>query len=292
MMKKILLTGANGMLAYDFQKFCGQDFEIVGMDVDQLDITSLEAVKNVLIEVKPDVVLNLAAYTNVDEAEDSGRLLNYQVNTLGVYNLAKITTELGIDLISISSDYVFSGEFQRISSENTREFGRSVDDACNPVNAYGMAKILGEQLGKAENKNLIIVRTSWLYGGGPQFKNFVNTMLKLFETKDEIKVVNDQFGLPTYTKDLSLALQAVIERIEDFRGQILHFSNGGDRAINWFDFAKEINKLSTVKILPCGSDEFPTKAKRPKFSRLLNESEIQLRDWREGVEEYVKSLEE
>jgi dTDP-4-dehydrorhamnose reductase len=154
-----------------------------------------------------------------------------------------------------------------------------------------MAKYFGEELAKTEYPATIIVRTSRLYGGGTQFKNFPNTMLNLAKTRDAIKVVNDQFGLPTSTKDLALALKAVIDQIEKQRGKIFHFSNGGDIPISWFGFATEIFRLTgkEIRILPCSSSEFPTKAKRPKWSWMVNESEIQLRDWKEGLREYLGS---
>ncbi|MDD5770510.1 MAG: NAD(P)-dependent oxidoreductase, partial [Candidatus Gracilibacteria bacterium] len=206
------------------------------------------------------------------------------INTLGVYNLAKVTNELNIDFITISTDYVFDGE---------NENGYNENDECNPINEYGMSKYLGEKLAIDENKNSIIIRTSWLYGGGKNFKNFVNTMLKLAENKNELKVVNDQFGIPTYTKDLSLAIKEVIENLENFRGQILHFSNSSSgNGITWFEFASEIFNIANVKIkvIPCSSEEFITKAKRPKFSKLINNSGINLRDWKEGLKDYLSSL--
>ncbi|MFA5916786.1 MAG: dTDP-4-dehydrorhamnose reductase [Candidatus Gracilibacteria bacterium] len=295
-MKKILLTGANGMLASDFQKYCSKIFEIIPFDKQKLDITNISNIEKIISDIKPDIILNCAAYTQVDNAEDVGKLLNYEINTLGTYNLAKISNKYNIDYITISTDYVFDGKNQSGYNEN---------DICNPINDYGMSKYLGEKLTLEENKNSIIVRTSWLYGGGKEFKNFVNTMLRLAETKSELKIVNDQFGIPTYTVDLSLAISKVIENIEKYRGKILHFSNLSEKAITWFDFASQIFKLKPsplaplpkvegknkeINVIPCSSLDFPTKAMRPMFSKLINNNDIELRDWKEGLSDYLDNL--
>lgn len=293
-MKKILLTGANGMLATDFVKYCSQDFEIIACDRQSLDIIDFENVEKVVSKIKPDIILNCSAYTAVDDAEDIWKLQNFQINTLWVYNLAKVTTKMNIDFITISTDYVFDGTKSEWYNEN---------DICNPVNEYGMSKYLGEKLAWEENKNTIIIRTSWLYGGWKEFKNFVNTMLKLSETRNELKVVNNQFGIPTFTKDLSLAIWEVIEKITDFRGKILQFSNSSKKAITWFDFASEIFRITennpsltlplktmegkNMHIIPCSSTEFLSKAHRPEFSLMKNNSSVQLRDWKEGLRDYI-----
>ncbi|MDD3144504.1 MAG: dTDP-4-dehydrorhamnose reductase [Candidatus Gracilibacteria bacterium] len=282
-MKTILLTGSNGMLATDFVKYCGNDFKIHAFDKHNLDITNIEEIEKIISEIKPDIVLNCAAYTAVDDAEDIGKLKNYEINTIGVYNLAKITNRYNMYFITISTDYVFDGENKNGYSENAN---------CNPINEYGMSKYLAEKLALSENINTIIIRTSWLYGGGKQFKNFVNTMLKLSETRNELKVVNDQFGIPTYTKDLSFAIKETIEKINNLKGTILHFSNSSDKPITWFDFASEVFKLSgkNISLIPCISSEFITKAKRPNFSSLINNSDIKLRNWKEGISDYIDNL--
>lgn len=282
-MKKILLTWANGMLASDFFKYSGNDFEILPYSRLELDITNLKQVKKILSETKPDVVLNCAAYTAVDDAEDIWVKLCFDINALWVYNLAKITNELSIDFINISTDYVFEWEKKWLYDEN---------DECNPINNYWLSKYLWEKLSLQENKNSINIRTSWLYGWWENFKNFVNTMLKISETRNELKVVNDQFWLPTYTKDLSLAIWEVIKKIENFRWNIFHFSNSSTKAITWFDFASEIFKLypKEINLIPCSSQDFITKAKRPAFSLMVNNSDIKLRDWKEGLRDYLSNL--
>ncbi len=282
-MKKILLTWANGMLANDFRKFCSQNFEIIPFNKQELDITNISNIEKIVSEIKPDVILNCAAYTQVDNAEDEWKLLNYNINTLWTYNLSKISNKYNIDFITISTDYVFDWKNESWYNEN---------NICNPINDYWMSKYLSEKIALSENRNSIIVRTSWLYGWWKEFKNFVNTMLKLAETKSELKIVNDQFGIPTYTKDLSLAISKVIENIEKYKWKILHFSNSSEKSITWFDFASEIFKLSwkEINVIPCSSTDFVTKAKRPTFSMLINNSDVELRDWKEGLRNYLNNL--
>lgn len=272
------------MLAFDFQKYFSQEFEIFSYDKKNLDIIILENIEKIVVEIKPDIILNCAAYTAVDNAEDIWAKLNYDINTLWVYNLAKISKKYSIDFITFSTDYVFDG---------MEENGYSENDNYNPINSYWMAKYLWEVIAKKENEDTIIIRTSWLYGWGSQFKNFVNTMLQLSETKKELKIINDQFGNPTNAKDLTKAISQVIENIEKQRGKILHFSNETENnGITWFDFAKEIFTIKEKKIIlvPCSTSEYPTKAKRPAFSKLMNNSDIKLRNRKEGLRDYLDNL--
>jgi dTDP-4-dehydrorhamnose reductase len=283
-MKKVLITWAQWMLATDFISTKWGEYEIISCDRQSLDITSLTDIRTVMERYMPDIVLNCAAYTNVDEAEDSGKKASFDINTLWVYHLAKVTSELGCDLITISTDYVFDGKNRDLYHE---------DDICSPLGNYGMSKYLWEQLAREENPYSIIIRTSWLYGGGPTFKNFVNTMLRLAESRPELNVVNDQFGSPTYTVDLSHAISQVIDHIETYRWRILHLSNETPaHGISWFEFAREIFHLTNkqVHINACSTDEFPSKAKRPQYSKLQNQSDIRLVDWKTGLAEYIESL--
>lgn len=282
-MKTILLTWSNWMLATDFVKYCWNDFKIHAFDKHNLDITNIEEIEKIISEIKPDIVLNCAAYTAVDDAEDIWKLKNYEINTIWVYNLAKITNRYNMYFITISTDYVFDWENKNWYSENAN---------CNPINEYWMSKYLAEKLALSENINTIIIRTSWLYWWWKQFKNFVNTMLKLSETRNELKVVNDQFWIPTYTKDLSFAIKETIEKINNLKWTILHFSNSSDKPITWFDFASEVFKLSgkNISLIPCISSEFITKAKRPNFSSLINNSDIKLRNWKEWISDYIDNL--
>ena len=283
-MKKILITGWNGMLAYDFVKFFSDEYNIFAFDSKELDIINNKKIEEKIKEIQPKIVLNFAAYTKVDDAEDIWIKQNYDVNALWVYNLAKITNKYNIDFITISTDYVFNWKNENWYNEN---------DEQNPINQYWMAKYLWEKLALEENKNSLIIRTSWLYGWWKDYKNFVNTMLELWKKLDNLKVVNDQFGNPTNCKDLSIAIWKVIDSIWKYRWKIFHFSNNTDwNWITWYEFAKEIFKQSWIKvnIETCNSEEFPTKAKRPKHSKLLNNSDIILRDWREGLKDYLSNI--
>jgi dTDP-4-dehydrorhamnose reductase len=191
-MKKILLTGGNGMLAYDFIRTQCEKFEIVSLDKDNLDITKPREIEKIILEIRPDIILNCAAYTNVDESEDVGMKANFDINTLGTTYLAHAANRYGIDFITISTDYVFDGR---------KEDGYNENDIQNPINSYGLAKYLGEKLTREAYPNSIIVRTSWLYGGelyGSRkemgtYKNFVNTMLRLSGNQNELKIIDDQF---------------------------------------------------------------------------------------------------
>jgi len=307
MNKKILITGWNWMLAHDFNELFYDKYNIYALNSKELDITNLEKIEEKINEINPDIVLNFAAYTAVDDAEDIWRKINYDVNTLWAYNLAKITNKYNIWFITISTDYVFGSplsvspkgqgelsERQERDALGLREvatiLGYNESDKKNPINQYWMAKYLGEELSKKENKNSIIIRTSWLYWWWKNYKNFVNTMINLWNKLDNLKVINDQFWNPTNCKDLSFAIWNIIDNIWEHNWKVFHFSNETSwNWITWYDFAKEIFKITWIKINlePCTSEEFPTKAKRPAFSKLINNSDIILRDWKSGLEDYL-----
>ncbi len=286
--KKILITWWNGMLAYDFIHIQKEKFDIISTDREECDITSFESILQSITLHEPDIILNLAAYTAVDDAEDIGMKTCFEVNTLGVKNLAKASSVFGVEFITISTDYVFDGK--------KSEWYLSIDE-CNPINIYGMSKYLGEKLALDENPRTIIVRTSWLYGGNPYgnkewvFKNFINTMLKLSVTRSELKVVADQHGIPTSCEALSYAISKLIDNPEEYEWQIIHLSASCDEeSVTWADFAHEIFILSwkNVLVIDCTASEYPTKARRPEWSILKNDSNIILPDWKSGLIEYLK----
>ena len=285
--KKILITGGHGMLAYDFIRTQKDRFDIISVDREECDITSFESILQCIALYEPDILLNCAAYTAVDDAEDIGAKMNYEINTLGVYNLAKATSVFGVEFITISTDYVFDGQ---------KKEWYLPTDMPNPINAYGMAKYLGERLAQDINPSTIIVRTSWLYGGNiygsPHgvYKNFVNTILKFSETRSDLQVVSDQRGIPTSCIDLSYALAVLADTGEQYEGQILHFSSFCEEgSISWARFAREIihTRKKEIQVIDCASSEYQTKAHRPTWSILRNYSEIVLWDWREGLFEYM-----
>lgn len=271
------------MLACDFQKIAASQYDIIACSRADLDVTSLSSIRENLTLHAPDIVLNCAAYTQVDDAEDIGKKANFDINTLWVGYLAEACREKNIDFITISTDYVFDGEKSEWYHEQERQ---------NPINSYGMAKYLWEKLAQTLFPQGIIVRTSWLYGGGKEYKNFVNTMLRLSETRNELMVVNDQFGIPTYTWDLANALIELIETIDSARGKTFHFSNTSSQAVSWASFAEEIFMQIDIqtRVNHCDSTQYPTKAQRPKYSLLLNQSPIQLPDWKEWLKKYLNQI--
>lgn len=273
------------MLAHDFIASQAGNFEIIALGRDLCDIADPVTIRHALQNHCPDVVLNCAAYTAVDDAEDAGALMNYSVNTLGSYYLAKECAANGIDFITISTDYVFDG---------AKQIGYLPDDEPNPINAYGMAKYLGEKLVRSTHPDSIIIRTSWLYGGGAEFKNFVNTMLRLAAIKNELSVVSDQFGAPTSARDLSLAISCVLRNIPAYRKRTLHFCNEAEeiRGISWFDFACEIIRISgsSTRVLPISASSYPTRAMRPQESHMINDSDIRLPNWKLSLAHYVLSV--
>ena len=251
---RILITGANGMLGSDLtaegQK---QGHEVVALTHAELDITKASLVKEAYDTYQPQVVINCAAYTKVDEAEKN-RNLALAVNALGARNLALACRENDAVLVQISTDYVFDG---------TKDKPWSIYDHPNPINIYGESKYLAECFLKTIGENYFIVRTSWLFGkAGP---NFVKNMLKLALANRTIKVVNDQIGCPTYTADLA---KAILDLINTKAYGIYHITNQG--VVSWYEFAKTIFTLSGTKIelLPIDSSNYPTPAKRPKNSVL------------------------
>jgi len=251
---KILVTGADGQLGYDVVKKLKEfNIEHIGVDKEDFDLTNEKETKNFILNYQPDVIVHCAAYTDVDKAEVE-RELCYKVNVEGTKYVAESAKELKAKMLYISTDYVFDGQ-----GEEPFE----VTDQPNPINYYGETKFQGEQ----EVQNLLnkyfIVRTSWVFG--KHGDNFVKTMLELGKERDEISVVADQYGSPTYTGDLA---ELILEMIKTSKYGIYHATNIG--FCSWYEFAKEIFKVANIdiKVNPVISDEFDTDAKRPKNSRL------------------------
>ena len=265
----ILVTGANGQLGNEIQKVSkhSQDHYIF-TDVcdgnEKLDITNLDAIRQMVVQFDVKCIINCAAWTNVDAAETAGDIVE-QLNAKAPENLAMAMKEVGGLLVHISTDYVFGGD-----PYNTpcRE-----DQKGSPTGVYGQTKLHGEQRILATGVKHIIIRTAWLYS---EFgKNFVKTMLSLTATKPQLKVVFDQCGTPTYAGDLADVIYDIIEnRKFDNNEGIYHFSNEG--VCSWYDFTKVIAQMAghtTCDIQPCHSDEFPSPVKRPAYS-VLDKSKI------------------
>lgn len=249
----ILLTGGNGQLGTELRHLLDEKgIEYVSTDAKEMDITDAQATMDYITNLKPTVIYHCAAYTAVDKAEDEGKELDEKINVDGTRNVALAAKEVGATLVYISTDYVFDGKLK--DGEYT------VDAPINPLNEYGRTKALGEKAVQEIMDDYYIIRTSWVFG--KYGHNFVFTMQKLAETRDELTIVNDQFGRPTWTRTLSEFMCFVIEHKAPFG--IYHLSN--DNACSWYEFAKEILKDTDVKVSPVTSEQFPQKATRPQYS--------------------------
>ena len=282
---KILITGANGMLAKSVRKRLEKGNELICTDVADLDITDEKAVMEFVTNAKPDYIINCAAYTAVDKAEEAGEIVR-KINADGPKNLAIAAKTVDAPLVHISTDYVFGGDLD--IEEEYKE-----DDEKHPVTAYGITKLEGEEKIKENTDKYYIFRTAWLYGDG---NNFVRTMLKLGETKDEINVVADQHGSPTYAEDLANIIGEAIEKKIPYG--IYHATNQG--FTTWYDFTKAIFEYAGIicQVNPVTTEKYIemmkiTQAKRPKNSQMskekLLEQGIQIPEWEDGLKRYLQA---
>ena len=283
-MKRILVTGANGQLGQSIleQSKNYKEIECFFVTRNELDITNEELVKHYFDDKSFDFVVNCAAYTAVDKAEDEQESA-YLVNAKATEFLAKITNEKKIPFIHVSTDYVFDG---------TASQPRMETDQTNPIGVYGQTKLEGENLALKNNPKTIILRTAWVYS---RFgNNFVKTMLRLFQEKESISVVADQIGSPTNAIDLADAILEIISTDELTYG-IFNYSNEGK--CSWFEFAQKIKEFSssTIEINPVPTSAYPTKAKRPAFS-LLDKTKIKevyqltIPNWEDSLKKELKHL--
>ncbi|MBQ4362165.1 MAG: dTDP-4-dehydrorhamnose reductase [Lachnospiraceae bacterium] len=278
---RVLVTGAKGQLGTDvMDELAGRGLEGIGVDIDEMDITDGEAVMKVIGDAGADAVIHCAAYTAVDAAEDNEELCR-AVNAGGTENVAKACASLDIPMMYISTDYVFDGEGIRPWEP---------DDERHPINVYGQTKYEGELAVERLLSKYFIVRISWVFGLNG--KNFVKTMLELAKTRDQLNVVADQVGSPTYTPDLAKLLADMIQT--DRYGRY-HATNSG--LCTWHEFAEEIflQKGMIMKIEPVTSEEFPAKAKRPHNSRMskskLTQSGFELLPpWQDALKRYLVDL--
>lgn len=257
-MNNILITGANGQLGNEMRRLAKKIAEVhcVFTDVNELDITDLQVLRQCVMKNQITIVINCAAYTNVDKAEDDFEIADL-INHKAVENLAVVCKEVGATLIHVSTDYVFQGNGNLPCRE---------DEQTNPLGVYGKTKLAGEQAIEKIGCKYLIFRTAWLYSSFGN--NFVKTMRRLTSEREHLSVVFDQVGTPTYAGDLAALIWYIVETGKYNRQDIYHFSNEG--VCSWYDFAKEIAALSGNKceIRPCHSDEFSSKVKRPAFSVL------------------------
>lgn len=279
---KILVTGVNGQLGYELVKELKSKgyTDILAVDKDEMDITNKDMVNKVIKNYHPDVIFHCAAWTAVDKAEDEKEAC-YNVNVNGTKYISEAAKEIDAKLIYISTDYVFDG---------TKEGLYEIDDEVNPKSVYGETKYEGEQLVRQNNLKHFIVRISWVFGINGN--NFIKTMLKLAETRNELTVVADQFGSPTYTVDLAKLL---VEMSETEKYGTYHANNEG--YCNWAEFAEYIFKINNkeVNVKHITSEEYPQKAYRPRNSKLSKQSLDdngfnRLPSWEDAVERYSKEL--
>jgi dTDP-4-dehydrorhamnose reductase len=281
----VLVTGSSGQVGSEIRELSEYySYNFFFLSKNELDITNFDMLKEFIIKNNINVIINCAAYTAVDKAEKEIELAD-RINHLGVKNLSKLSYEFTIKLIQLSTDYVFDGEKHKAYTEN---------DITNPLSVYGKTNYEAEQeMFNYKLKNCIIIRTSWIhsvYGN-----NFVKTMLKLAKEKNEINVVIDQIGTPTYGKDLARIILEIIPNINNDKVEIFNYSNEG--VTSWYDFAKEIMKMAKLncKINPIETYQYPTPAKRPHFS-LLNKNKIkstfniEIPYWKDGLDDCLRRL--
>ena len=259
---KILVTGANGQLGSELQllSLIHQKFNWVFTDVDQFNLLDFKNLQNNLSKINPDLIINCAAYTDVDKAESQQDLADL-LNCKAVDLLSNWTSKNKSKIIHISTDYVFDGNSNVPLNE---------DAATNPVNIYGNTKLQGEKVCLANDPKSIVIRTSWVYSSFG--KNFVKTISSLMRKRNSLNIVNDQIGSPTYARDIAEVLIFILNHKDWYPG-LYHYSNEGQ--VSWYEFAKSIKKYFGYNTILKGvsSNEFPTQAKRPKYS-LLDKSKI------------------
>jgi dTDP-4-dehydrorhamnose reductase len=277
---KILLLGARGMLGTDLLPILAGKHEVVGKDIEDFDLTNLQRVQEEIASSRPAVVINAAAYTDVDGCE-SHRDLAFAVNAEGARNVARACSQSAAAMIHFSTDYVFDGRSPIPYGEDAQP---------RPLNVYGKSKLQGEHYIQEILGNYLIIRTAWLYGA--HGKNFVDTILRLAAQQDELRVVNDQRGAPTFTKDLARAVDLVLTR--GIQG-ILHVINSG--SCTWFEFARKILEIKKpindkLRVIPISSRELARPALRPAnsildCSRFEKLTGSKIRPWEDALQAYL-----
>jgi len=284
-MNNILVTGSNGQLGSEIQNLSSHyENNYFFTCKDELDITKKEKLQSFIEKNSINTIINCAAYTAVDKAEEDEKLAD-AINHKAVKNLAKIAKEKNIRLIHISTDYVFDGQNYKPYIE---------EDITNPQSIYGKTKLDGEKSIIAINPiNAIIIRTSWVYSS--YGSNFVKTMLRLGKQKESLGVIFDQIGTPTYAKDLAKVILDILPKIQNSKLNIYHYSNEG--VVSWYDFAKQIMKMAKIdcEVNPIETKDYPTPAPRPHYSllsksKIKNEFKITIPFWKDSLNECLKTM--
>ena len=284
----ILVTGSNGQLGWELGQLAKSypAFKFVLVDRSQLDLAFPETFEKMIHTIKPDCIINTAAYTAVDKSETE-KALSYTVNATAVQTLASICKKLAIPFITYSTDYVFDGEATQPYASSTK---------VDPVNYYGSTKAAGETLAMEANEDAIIIRTSWVFSS--HGNNFVKTMMRLMKERASLNIVADQKGRPTYAKDLAMATMKMIEAMnagKSIKG-VYHYANKGETT--WFDFAAKIKAIAGLgcALNPIETKDFPTPAKRPAYS-VLDTSKIEealsiaIPHWEDALISCMKEIE-
>ena len=283
-MTNILVTGANGQLGSELQSLSqNYNYNFYFTDKNELDITDRLKLEKFVNENNIKIIINCAAYTAVDKAEEEKELAE-MINNKAVGYLSQISKEKDIFLIHISTDYVFDGKNYKPYTE---------EDKTNPQSIYGVTKLKGEEAFINSGAKGIIIRTSWVYSSFGN--NFVKTMLRLSKERDELGVIFDQVGTPTYAKDLARAILDIIPQIQNSKLSIYNYSNEG--VLSWYDFAKEIMRMAKLKcqINPIETKDYPTPATRPHYS-LLNKTKIKkdfnltIPYWKDSLDECLRIM--
>ena len=278
---RILVTGANGQLGQEFKNnVSNSNHEFFFTVESELDITKKKEILNYVTIYKIELIINCAAYTSVDDAETNKRQA-IKVNLDAVKNLIEICEEKKLKMIHFSTDYVYNSDNMNPIQE---------DSNINPINYYGVTKREGEKIIEKSSSDSIVIRISWLYS--MYGNNFVKTMIKKGENAEKVYVINDQFGCPTYAKDLVDCTLNIIASNKYNKHKVYNFSN--ENFTNWYEFAKKIFELKKIdcNIIPINSNSYPTNATRPKFSitdksRIKDIFNITIRDWDEALEEFI-----
>ena len=285
MLKKIIVSGASGQLGMEIQEVSSKykNLDFYFFDSKSWDITDEKKTKSIFNEFKPDFFINCAAYTAVDKAETEIDKC-YEINATTLNHLSEICNLYNTHIIHISTDFVFDGN---------KNFPYEEHDQTNPISTYGKSKLEGEKIILNKSKSFNIIRTSWVYS--KYGSNFVKTMLRLAQERNELNIVIDQIGSPTHAKDLALFLLENIIKLKEKNKEIYHYSNQG--VASWFDFAYEIFKVKniSIKLNPINSDQFPTPSSRPKYS-LMNKNKLNshfgtiVEHWKESLLKCLQTL--
>ncbi|MGA7932177.1 MAG: dTDP-4-dehydrorhamnose reductase [Kovacikia sp.] len=291
-MTRILLTGITGQVGQDLQQMLPSLGEVISIGRDRVDFSQSEAVQQLVDSVKPQIIVNSAAYTAVDKAESEPDLAK-QVNGVAPGILAEAAQRIGAGLIHISTDYVFDGQQSTPYLET---------DPTNPMGAYGASKLIGESAVRAACDRHMIIRTAWVYGVGGR-GNFVKTMLRLGAEREELRVVADQIGAPTWSQDLAGAIAQLLPQLSPETAGTYHYTNSG--VCSWYDFAvaivEEADQLGfprkIQRVVPITTPEYPTPAKRPAFSVLSLKKVTGLLEtypphWRQSLRKMLVMLKE